>query len=139
MTAVVILDGPVSKGCVDHGGWAIYSAERELAVDEKTVASEGTKRAGSRATVNREQDGIYQEGKLVAHVIEPDVDLEAKEIHFGEIRDSDHLVMADECEFQKYRIMIQKVAFATKLDRRPGQKGRTLAGCTAEILGYREQ
>lgn len=88
---------------------------------------------------NREQDAIYQEGKLVAHVVEPDVDLEAKEIRFDEVLDSDHLVLADECEFQKYRIMIGKVAFATKVDHRPGRTGRTLSGCTARILGYIEQ
>jgi hypothetical protein len=108
-------------------------------VNEKFVDSEGMEHAGSPAARNREQDSIYQKGKRVAHVVEPEVDLEAKEIRFDEILESDHLVLADECEFQKYRIMVQKVAFATKLDRRPGHKGRTLAGCTAEILGYIEQ
>ena len=88
---------------------------------------------------NRAQDAIYQRGKLVARVMAPDVDLEGREIRFDEIFDSDHLVLADECEFQKYRIMVQKVAFATKVDHRPGRAGRTLAGCTAEILDYIEQ
>ena len=108
-------------------------------MNEKSVASESMSQAGTSASGNRAQDGIYQNGKLVARAVEPEMDLDAKEIRFAEIRDSDHLVMADECEFQKYTIMIQKVAFATKEDRRPGQKGRTLAGCTAEILGYTVQ
>ena len=103
-----------------------------------SVDSEGMSQAGPTASGNREQDAIYQNGKLVAHVVEPDVDLDAKEIRFDEVLESDHLVLAEECEFQKYRSMIQKVAFAIKEDRRPGQKGRTLGGCTAEILGYIE-
>lgn len=101
--------------------------------------SEDVSTAGASATANREQDAIYQNGKLVARVVQPDVDLKAKEIRFDEIFDSDYLVLADDCEFQKYRIMVQNVAFATKVDHRPGRTGRTLAGCTAEILGYIEQ
>lgn len=108
-------------------------------VDEKIAGSEETEHAGAPAARNREQDAIYQNGKRVAQVSEPEIDLEAKEIRFDEILDCDHLVLADECEFQKYRIMIQKIAFATKLDRRPGHQGRTLSGCTAEILGHIEQ
>jgi hypothetical protein len=113
--------------------------EGEQAVSGNSVDSEGMGQAGMSDPGNRERDAIYQNGKLVARVVEPDVDLEAKEIRFDELLDSDHLVLADECEFQKYRIMVQKVAFATKVDHRPGRKGRTLGGCTAEILGYIEQ
>lgn len=94
--------------------------------------------AGPSSSQNREPDAIYQNGKLVARVVESEVDQEAQEIRFNEVRDSDHLVLADECEFQKYRIIIKKIAFATKVDRQPGQKGRTLAGCTAKILGTLE-
>ena len=108
-------------------------------MNEKSVAAEGMSQAGASGAGSREQDAIYQKGKLVARVVGPEVDLESKEIRFDEILDSDHLVMADECEFQKYRIMVQKVAFATKVDHREGRQGRTLAGCTAEILGYLEQ
>ena len=113
--------------------------EVERAVSENSVDSEGSRQTGQSLPASREQDAIYQNGKLVARVVAPDVELESKEIRFDEIVDSDHLVMADECEFQKYRIMIQKVAFATKVDHREGRTGRTLAGCTAEILGYIEQ
>lgn len=94
--------------------------------------------AGPSSSQDREVDAIYQNGNLVARVVESEVDEEAQEIRFNEVRDSDHLVLADECEFLKYRIMIKKIAFATKVDRRPGQKGRTLAGCTAKILGTLE-
>ena len=108
-------------------------------MNEKSVDSENTSQTGASGSGSREQNAIYQKGKLVGRVVEPEVDLEAKEIRFDNVLDSDHLVLADECEFQRYRIMIQKVAFATKEDHRPGRKGRTLAGCTAEILGYIEQ
>ena len=108
-------------------------------MNENPVNSEGKNQAGQSLSGTREQDAIHQNGKLVARVVNPDVELESKQVHFEEIVDSDHLVMADECEFQKYRIMIQKVAFATKVDHREGRTGRTLAGCTAEILGYIEQ
>jgi len=107
-------------------------------VNEKSATSEGTK-AAAPASQAREQDAIYQNGRVVGHVVDPEVDLEAKEIRFGEILGTDHLLIPEECEFQKYRIVVQKIAFASKVDRRPGHGGRTLGGCTAEILGYREQ
>ena len=103
------------------------------------ISFEGMTQMGGSGPDNREQDAIYQQGEIVARVVQPEVDLDAKEIRFDELLESDHLVLADECEYQKYRIMIQKVAFATREDRRQGQKGRSLAGCTAEILGYIEQ
>ncbi len=106
----------------------------------KSTTKEGTQQhSGLSGSPGREQDVIYQKGKPVAKVVGAEVNLEAKEITFGEVLESDHLLLPDECEFQKYRIIIQKVAFATKIDRRPGHHGRTLAGCTAEILGYIEQ
>ena len=108
-------------------------------MNENSDVSAGMGQAGPSASGQREQDAIYQNGKLVGRVVKAEVDPEGKEILFEEIRNSDRLVLAEECEFQKYRIMIQKVAFATKLDQRPGCEGRTLAGCTADILGYREQ
>ena len=108
-------------------------------MNEKSVSSEGMRQGGAQGAGRREPDAIYQNGEIVARVVQPEVDLDAKQIHFDELLESDHLVMADECEYQKYRIMIQKVAFATREDRRQGQKGRSMAGCTAEILGYIEQ
>lgn len=108
-------------------------------MNEKVLGSKGIGDATAPAVRDREQDAVYQDGKRVGQVAGWEVDIEAKEIRFDEVLDSEHLVLADDCEFQKYRIMIQKVAFATKLDRRPGHQGRTLAGCTAEILGYIEQ
>ncbi|MFB3921788.1 MAG: hypothetical protein ACE145_08700 [Terriglobia bacterium] len=87
----------------------------------------------------REPDGIYQENRLVARVVDPEIDTEAKEIRFAEVYDSDDLVLPDECEFQKYRILIQRVAYASKVNKEAPHKGRILRGVSADLLGYREQ
>ncbi len=87
----------------------------------------------------REPDAIYQGGKVVAQVADSEIDLDAKEIRFGEIFQSDLLVLPDECEFRDYRIMVQRIAFATKAEPVAMQKGRVLRGVIADILGYREQ
>lgn len=86
-----------------------------------------------------EQDAIYQNGKLVARVLEPEVDWEAKEVRFGEVYASDHLLIPEECQFQNYRIIIQRIIFASKLDKHSERKGRVLRGCVADILGYYDE
>ena len=87
----------------------------------------------------READALYQENRLVARVIDPQVDLEANQVRFGELFQSDNLLLPEECDFQKYRILVQKVADATKLDRNAPDKGRILRGVSADIVGYSEQ
>ncbi len=87
----------------------------------------------------READAVYQENRLVARVIDPEVDLEAKQVRFGELFQSDMLLLPEECEFQKYRILVQKIADATKLDRNAPDKGRILRGVSADIVGYNKQ
>ena len=75
----------------------------------------------------------------MARVIGAQVDAEAKELRFAEVHNSDELVLPDECEFQRYRIMVQRIAHATKVDKGALHKGRVLRDVVAEILGYREQ
>lgn len=87
----------------------------------------------------READAIYQDGKIVARVVEPEIRPESKEVHFAEINDSEYLMLPEECEFQKYRLLIQHIAYASRIDRQRPEKGRVLRGVVAEILGYREQ
>ena len=87
----------------------------------------------------READAVYQEDRLVARVIDPEVDLEAKQVRFGELFQSDMLLLPEDCEFQKYRILVQKIADATKLDRNAPDKGRILRGVSADIVGYNQQ
>ena len=87
----------------------------------------------------REPDAIYQNGRVVARAIDPKVDWEAREIRFAEVSNSDELMLPDECEFQKYTIMVQRIGYATKVDKAALHKGRVLRDVVAEILGYREQ
>lgn len=89
--------------------------------------------------MNYEEDAIYQEGRVVARVVEPDVRWNAREIHFAEINSSDDLILPEECEFQKYRLMIQRIEYASRMDKNAPEKSRVLRGVVAEILGYREQ
>ena len=86
----------------------------------------------------REPDALYQNNKIVARVLDLEILLDAKELRFGEIYNSDELVIPDECEFQKYRILIQRISFATQVDRVEIHKGRILRGVSADILGYLE-
>ena len=87
----------------------------------------------------RDDNAIYQNGRVVARVTDPKVDQEAKEIRFAELADSDELMLPDECEFQKYTIMVQRIGYAAKEDKGALHKGRVLRDVVAEILGYREQ
>lgn len=89
--------------------------------------------------MEREPDAIYQNNKIVARVVEPEIRTDAKEVHFGEISDSEYLILPEECEFQKYRLLIQRIAYASRIDKQRPDKGRILRGVVAEILGYREQ
>jgi hypothetical protein len=88
---------------------------------------------------DRQPDAIYQNRVLVARVDGPKVDLQAKEIRFAELYNSDQLLLPDECEFQNYIILVQRVDFATKVEKTALHKGRLLQNVVAEILGYREQ
>jgi hypothetical protein len=85
---------------------------------------------------SRESDAIYQGGRMVARAVGAEVDLKAKEIRFGEIHNSDDLVIPDECEFRNYRILIQRIAFATRIQRGEEHQGRVLGGVTCDVLGY---
>ncbi|HUI40995.1 MAG TPA: hypothetical protein VL523_03395 [Terriglobia bacterium] len=87
----------------------------------------------------REEDAIYQEGRLVARVLDARVDAEARDIRFGEVYNSDELLLPEDCEFRTYRILIQRMEFATREERGAAHKGRVLRGVVADILGYREQ
>ena len=94
--------------------------------------------AARQAAAAREPDALYQRGRVVARVGQAEIDLEAKELRIGEIYKSEELLIPEECEFQQYRILIQRIAFATTIDKAATHKGRVLRGVTADILGYRE-
>lgn len=90
-------------------------------------------------TLKREPDAIYQRDRLVARVLNAEVDLEAREVHFAEIYDSDYLLLPDECEYQNYKIMVQRISYASRIESGAAHKGRVLKGVSADILGHREQ
>jgi hypothetical protein len=102
------------------------------------IKSPGCGSAASSAPVRHEDDAIYQEGRLVARVVEPEIRNDAREIRFAEINQSDALMLPEECEFQKYRLMIQRIEYASRIDKNAPEKGRVLRGVIAEVLGYRE-
>lgn len=95
--------------------------------------------AGSVSSTQCEADAIYQQGQIVGRAADVEVDSEAKEIRFGELFNTDLLLLPDECEYQKYRILVQRIAHATNTHPSSPQKGRILRGVIAEIVGYREQ
>ena len=107
--------------------------------ESRPAAVELTSKPSSSEPQPREDDAVYQNGRVVARVADPQVDSEAKEIRFAELSNSDELLLPDECEFQKYTIMVQRIAHATKVDKGAPHKGRVLRNVVAEILGYREQ
>ncbi len=109
-------------------------------VNQPSQTHSGPRPAGGEAAPpsGREKDALYQGGRLVARVAEVEVDLDAKEVRFGEISNSEELVIPDECEFREYRILIQRIAYATKIQRGEEHKGRVLRGVKCDLLGYLE-
>ena len=95
--------------------------------------------AGVPAPREREPDAIYQKDQRVGRVVDAAVDAEVREITFGEVFNSDLLLLPEECEFQKYRIQVRRIEYASKVNKEEPHKGRILRGVVAEILGYREQ
>lgn len=89
----------------------------------------------SSAPAGREADAIYQKDQAVARVVEPQINLEAGEITFAEVYNSDELLLPDECDFQRHRILVRKIGYSAKTE----QRGRIMRDVKAEILGYREQ
>lgn len=90
------------------------------------------------SATQREPDTLYQDGRVVAKVVDAELDLEAREIRFAELYQSDYLLLPHECEYQNHRILVQRIAYATKIEPGAPHKGRVLKGVVADILGYCE-
>jgi len=86
----------------------------------------------------READVIYQKGRFGGRVVGYQIDDVDKEVRFDEITNTDELLLPDEFEFQRYILIVRKVAYATKVARESPHKGRILRGVVAEIVSYRE-
>ena len=92
----------------------------------------------------RDDTAIYQWSfhhgdQQVARAVKPEIDEAAKRVKFMEITHSDLLLLPDECHFQKYKLEIDTVGDATKIDKTEPEKGRILRQVTAQIIGYVEQ
>jgi hypothetical protein len=105
-------------------------------MSEKNPNSERSEAQPAPASATREADAIYQNGRIVGRVLDSQIDAEGREIRFGEIYDSDWLLLPEECDYQQYRIVIQNVRDASKISRDSDRKGRILRYCVAEIVGY---
>jgi hypothetical protein len=86
----------------------------------------------------REPDSLYQKGKFAGRAIGVEVDEVGKEVRFDRIENTDDLLLPDDFEFQKFNLIVRKVAYATKVAAESPQKGRILRGVVAEIVSYRE-
>lgn len=108
------------------------------------AAAESAPAGGAVPLAERQPDGIYQfdrfgqEQRLVARVVGAEVDEAGQVIRFAEVYQSDEWVLADECEYQKYRLLVKKIGYASRLDKTAPHKGRVLREVTAAVLGRRE-
>ena len=91
------------------------------------------------ASSARQDTALYQNGRRVAEVLDARIDRQAREIHFGEVYQSDDLLIPEDCEFRDFRILIQRIGFASRQEAGEAHKGRVLKLVMAEILGYRQQ
>jgi len=107
-------------------------------VSEETHSLASAASDAARPAIH-EDDVIYQNGKIAARVIGAEVRPDNREVRFAELNSSDDLMLPEECEFQKYRLMIQRIEYASRLDKTAPEKGRVLRGVVAEVLGYTEQ
>lgn len=87
---------------------------------------------------HREANALYQAGRRVARLAGVEVDEDNKEVRFDEVYESDELMIPEECEFRDFRILIQRIAYATKIERGHEHKGRVLRGVAADVLGFLE-
>jgi hypothetical protein len=104
------------------------------APDSGAVSPQG----GQSNPTPREADALYQNGRIVARALNIEIDLDGRELRFGEIFGSDHLVIPEEAEFREFRILIQRITYATKIQRGEEHKGRVLRGVVCDLLGFRE-
>jgi predicted transposase YdaD len=115
-------------------GWVAW--RRKAARESQNVPAAAPKASPSLPPEQREKDTLYQKSRVVARVSGVRVDEAGQKLYCDEIHNSDLLVLADECEYEHYRIVIRKVEHAAKSDPTAPHKGRVLRGIEADIVGY---
>ena len=63
----------------------------------------------------------------------------SSEIHFDEINDSELLMLPEECEFQKYRLIVKKIEYAAQSLAFPGKRLEFLPARMILIAWQREE
>lgn len=102
--------------------------------DPKSADSPAGQSVPSPQGAAKENDAIYQKGRLVARAAGAEIDAGAGVIRFAELFNSDELLLPDECEFREHRIVVKKIEYSTKVERTAAHKGRILQGVTAQIV-----
>ncbi len=115
-----------------------------MATNGRTEGTSAEEQPQRIPLAQREPNALYQENRygqerVVGRVTDVEVDEKGKEILFGQISESDDLLLPDECEYQKWVILVHKIASAVSIDKANPQRGRVLKGVTAEIVGRLDQ
>lgn len=147
MMNVLLIIGGVILAAGVIGYLYFQSLKKKLATAKKEDEKRREERIDNLPTIplaDREDTAIYQWSfhhgeRLVARVVKPQVDESAKQVRFLEITHSDLLLLPNECHYQKYKLDIDTVGDAVKLDSAEPEKGRILRDVTAHITGYVEQ
>ncbi len=146
MTFLLVLLAIALAGGAGLWLW-VSGINKRIAADKETDEEKRQERLASLPAIplaDRDDGAIYQWSfhhgdQQVARVVKPEVDEQAKEVRFMEITHSDLLSLPDECHFRKYKLEIDTVGDAVKVDKVEPDKGRILRQVTAQITGYVEQ
>lgn len=111
---------------------ALFSGKRTDSGAEEKIQPPATPPSADE----READAIYQKGRRVARVKEPEIDEVGKEVRFTEIYQSDDLLLPEECQFREFILVVRRVTYATR-ETTP-ERARILRGVVAEIVGRRD-
>jgi hypothetical protein len=85
----------------------------------------------------REKDALYQNGQIVARIINANVRENEAKVFFEEIYKSNDLDLGSEFEFQKYRLRFQSAETLTMINVSSPQKGRIIEKAACEIISER--
>lgn len=147
MTNILLIASGIILAAVVIGYLYLQSAKKKFSAAKEEDQERRQKRLENLPAIplsEREQDGIYQWSfhhgdRLVARAVKAQVDESSKRVTFMEITQSDLLLLPDECHFQKFKLEIDTVGDAIKVDKTEPEKGRILREVTAHITGYVEQ
>jgi len=147
MTRILLIIGAVILAAVVVGYLYLQSVRGKFAQAKEVDQKRRQERLDNLPTIplsEREDDAIYQwqfhhGERVVARVVKAQVDESGKRVSFAEVVNSDMLFLPDECQFGKYKLEIDTVGDAIKVDHSDPEKGRILREVTANIIGYVEQ